>query len=67
LYQESHFGYQFFRKLGHYRKNRKNPTGMRTRKLGHSLSPSHYHSPLQFLKFQKYQLQFQTKRKQNGV
>jgi hypothetical protein len=68
LYQENHFGYQSFRKLGHYRKNRKNPNGrMRTRKLDHSLSLSHYHSPLQFLQYQRYQLQFQTKRKQNDV
>jgi hypothetical protein len=35
------------------------------KKPDHSLFLSHYHSPLQFLKFQKYQLQFQTKRKQN--
>jgi hypothetical protein len=44
----------------------KNPTKKtRKRKLGHSLFLSHYHSPLQFLKFQRYQLQFPTRRKQN--
>jgi hypothetical protein len=65
LYQENHFGYQFFRKLGHYRKNRKNPTAMRTRKLDHSPSRLQFLFLLQFLKSQEYQLQFPTRRKQN--
>jgi hypothetical protein len=46
----------------------KNPTKKtRKRKLGPSLFLFQYHSPLQFLKFQRYQLQFLTRRKQNDV
>jgi hypothetical protein len=37
----------------------------RKRKLGPYLFLSQYHSPLQYLKYQRYQLQFPTRRKQN--
>jgi hypothetical protein len=66
-YQTYLSGYQFFRKSGQYQKSRKNQKSLtgRKRKLGHSLSLSHYHSLLQYLKYQRYQLQFPTRRKQN--
>jgi hypothetical protein len=38
---------------------------MKTRKLDHSPSRFQFLFLLQFLKFQKYQLQFPTRRKQN--
>jgi hypothetical protein len=66
-YQTYLSGYQFFRRLGQYQKSRKNQKSLtgRKRKLDHSLSLSHCHSPLQYLEYQRYQLQFPTRRKQN--
>jgi hypothetical protein len=68
-YQTYLFGYQFFRRSGQYQKSRKSQKSQtkRKRKLGHSLSQFQFHFLLQFLKFQKYQLQFLTRRKQNDV
>jgi hypothetical protein len=66
-YQTYLFGYQFSQKSGQYQKSRKNQKSLteRKKKLGHSLSQFQFHFLLQFLKFQKYQLQFPTRRKQN--
>jgi hypothetical protein len=66
-YQTYLFGYQFSQKSGQYQKSRKSQKSLtgRKRKLDHSLSQFQLLFLLQFLKFQKYQLQFLTRRKQN--
>jgi hypothetical protein len=66
-YRTHLLGYQLSQKSGQYQKSRKSQKDLteRKRKLDRSQSQLQFLSPPQFLQYQKYQLQFPTRGKQN--